>query len=526
MLRQVSEERTGQIVLIVQNEMPKASGKPSSFLYRVYRWLDRKLFASWLDAFDRKDVRSLFAEISLPPKWMMVHPRQTKYSDYIQPEDLSEIAEANLDVMIRLGFRILRGDILKLPQYGIWSYHHGDADTMKGGPPCFWEVMKGSSVTGSVLQILGEKLDAGQVLYRSWSRTDPVSVNRNAQKVYWKSLYFLPRILRLLATCGTAAYEQHIARMQAQEEESFSGYNTPPENLGMLYWAGRLALRTIKSRLGKKHEPWQIYIGLLSSSEAIDTTKLVAIPNPERRYYADPFIWEKDGQTALFFEDYDEKAGKAVISARLIEPGNLQGFQNLGGLKSKVIIEEPYHLSYPFLLEAGDALYLIPESAQSGQLTAYRCVAFPFQWEKVGVLMDVAGYDPTLHYHDGRYWLFINQKPHPMASSFDELYLYSSSDLFSGIWEPHPQNPIVSDVRCARPAGRIFKRGDYWIRPAQDSAKRYGHRIKLQKIIKWTTEDYQEETMDVIEPWEPHILGTHTINFYEEWVVMDGQVRS
>ena len=42
-----------------------------------------------------------------------VEPRQTKNSDYILESDLLRIEEHKLDLVVRLGFRILRGRILK-----------------------------------------------------------------------------------------------------------------------------------------------------------------------------------------------------------------------------------------------------------------------------------------------------------------------------------------------------------------------------------------------------------------------------
>ena len=91
-------------------------------------------------------------------------------------EDILKIKHYNLDVLIRFGFKILRGDILKAAKYGIWSYHHGDNDLNRGGPAGFWEVIEHWDITGSTLQILSEDLDGGKILYKSFSMTDRRSI--------------------------------------------------------------------------------------------------------------------------------------------------------------------------------------------------------------------------------------------------------------------------------------------------------------------------------------------------------------
>src|SRR5204863_180679 len=120
---------------------------------------------------------------------------------------VGEIAAANLDVALRFGFRILRGRSLKIARHGVWSYHHGDNCEFRGGPPGFWEVVTRTPTTGSVLQVLREELDNGQVLYRSYARTDRVSVRRSVNSYYWKTAKFVGRALRRLHETGEQPLE-------------------------------------------------------------------------------------------------------------------------------------------------------------------------------------------------------------------------------------------------------------------------------------------------------------------------------
>ena len=107
----------------------------SSFFYRLLRLFDRTFFTSKTNPF--QPVQLSFDE-------NLIHyttPIQKQFSDWVDDECLAFIKDKDPDIIIRFGFRILRGPILSLPKFGIWSLHHGDAKINRGGPPAFWEVV-------------------------------------------------------------------------------------------------------------------------------------------------------------------------------------------------------------------------------------------------------------------------------------------------------------------------------------------------------------------------------------------------
>jgi hypothetical protein len=69
------------------------------------------------------------------------------------------------------------------------------------------------------------------------------------------------------------------------------------------------------------------------------------LPNPWSRFLADPIAIERDGKTVLFVEDFHHDREKGVISA--IEFAEHGPIRFLPG-----VLEEPWHLSYPFVMEA------------------------------------------------------------------------------------------------------------------------------------------------------------------------------
>jgi hypothetical protein len=90
------------------------------------------------------------------------------------------------------------------------------------------------------------------------------------------------------------------------------------------------------------------------------------------------------------------------------------------------------------------------------------------------LMINVYAVDPTILRKDGKWWLFVNIRENEGASSLDELFLFYSADLFCRDWTPHPKNPVVSDVKSSRPAGRIFSYNGNIYRPSQNNSKRYG----------------------------------------------------
>ena len=114
----------------------------------------------------------------------------------------------------------------------------------------------------------------------------------------------------------------------------------------------------------------------------------------------------------------------------------------------------------------------------------------------------------------------------PFCSINNNLHLFFSDNLISDNWVSHPLNPIISDVRKSRPAGKIFSHNGHYYRPSQDCSKDYGYRTVINKIVKINCEEYEEISVDSIEPnWMEGLKGTHTFNFNEKYTVIDAKVR-
>jgi hypothetical protein len=122
---------------------------------------------------------------------------------------------------------------------------------------------------------------------------------------------------------------------------------------------------------------------------------------------------------------------------------------------------------------------------------------------------------------DDTWWMFVNVKEEGVSVNWDECHLYYADNLF-GPWKPHARNPIVSDVRSARPAGRLFRTDNGLYRPSQNSSVRYGYATTVSRVTKLSTSEYDEEkVLEILPQWDKNVIGIHTLNVSDDIVVID-----
>jgi hypothetical protein len=217
-----------------------------------------------------------------------------------------------------------------------------------------------------------------------------------------------------------------------------------------------------------------------------------------------------------------QAAGKAHLCVFVLAPDG----SHTTPLK---VLDRPSHLSYPFVFEHEGTLYMVPESEVDRTVELHRCTHFPDKWDFVeNILEDVNAVDTTLLHHDGKWWLFANMIETRGASNWEELCVYYSDTLVGGKWTAHPLNPVVSDVRRARPAGAIYVENGRLFRPSQDCSVTYGYAIKINRIDVLSEDDYCEVEVASIEPhWDKRLTATHTLNYAGGLTVIDAlQPRS
>jgi hypothetical protein len=437
----------------------------SGLLYKLYNRIDSRLFAA--DALELVSVEDLFHEKSTNEK-------------------------TELDVIVNFGPPDLNPQFADLAKFGIWFYDFG-------GAPGVHELIRQIPVTVVSLRALKDNKES--IIYESVSPTlSRFSVRMNNNTSYWKCAGLFERALEDLYHARALDHATNIDHAPAK----------PPGNAAMtamfLKLSGRAAARAFEKF--SSFDQWII-------AYQINGADFQYLIPPADRFWADPFPVKANGKYYIFFEDYVNAAGRAHIAVIEVDQNGI-----VSGPTE--VLKLDCHLSYPFVFEHHGDYYMIPESGSRNVVELYRAVSFPFEWRSEKVLLEAnSPLDATVINVAGTWWMFVNIEEEGVAVNWDELHLYHSESLF-GPWQPHARNPIVSDVRSARPAGKLFWRDKALYRPSQDSSQRYGYATTINKVTQLSPVAYNEtEVLKILPDWDKDIIGVHTINWDDDLLVLD-----
>jgi hypothetical protein len=430
--------------------------------------------------------------------------------EYFQKVDIDQIALYKPDIIIRFGFNILKGEILSVARYGVWSYHHGDEQKYRGGPAGFWEIINKDPVTGVILQKLTEELDAGVVLKKGFFKTEFKSYSDQFDDLFRQSVSWLKEACVELNIKG----EDFINR---KPSESTAPIYKFPTNSYMLRLFGVVLIEKIKFHYRELFLPEKWNIGILKQSiEDLvinPSNSSVGWISAEKRgiYNADPFGFSAFGRNYILYEDFDYKNNKGKISAIPIEGG-----------EKEVLLETDYHLSYPYVFEHEGETFMIPESFQANKLILYKYNKSNGKWEDYCVLLEqMQVIDPSLIHHNEKWWLFCTLAD---KNPNTNLFLFYS-DKLEGPYISHALNPVKTDIRSARPAGSIFFHDNDIIRPGQDCSETYGGAVVFNKICTINPFDYKEQEIGRLNPEAEgkYKYGLHTISRLNGFTLVDGK---
>ena len=520
-----------ELLVFRKKPQPLAPESPSTSLAATLkkRLLDPKLRKSaFYDLYLRLDQRtkppnhpqnvvdcsSLLAGVDS----IEVEPIGKKFVQRFPPDAIEKIQSKKLDVLLRFGFNILHGEILTSARYGVWSYHHGDNEFYRGGPPHFWELYEKAPLSGVILQVLTEELDGGLVLCKSLFATQPtVMVSRNRFAPYWGSTGLVIRKLNELHQFGWD-YVKERAIPPAVYKGKRKIYRSPT-NAEIVRWLGPIFLKkSIQYPFRKKRvQHWRIGVriggrSLLDSAFGNDLEEFKWIEPAKGQFWADPFPIEHEGKTWVFFEDFSYSESRAWISCAEISAD--------GALISPVrcLDNSNCHYSYPHVFRSGDDLFMVPEARESGSVDLYRCLDFPTQWIRERTLLRGKFVDTTIWQQDQTWWL-LTTRAEPDAGAGSLLLFYA--DSLDGEWQFHRDNPISTDIRNNRGAGRVFQAGNSWIRPSQSCCPTYGYSFSLNEITEISRTRYAERLLKTVLP-SGGLCGVHTYNFAENIEIIDG----
>ena len=275
-------------------------------------------------------------------------------------------------------------------------------------------------------------------------------------------------------------------------------------------------LRILRKKLVSKFiSPSEFHIGYSFEWSKIGSTKFSYIPNPKNGYYADPFVTFVNNEYFIFCEFYDYELKKGRIDVFKLDSQELPIYLGTG-------IDEKFHLSFPFILQVENELFIVPESRSQNEIILYRCTKWPLGWERFVVLIpDIQAVDNLIFYHKKQWWILSKKSVTGDLNCQSELYLHYSMNLFSSNWTPHQNNPIIVNSYFGRNAGLYFD-GEFLFRCSQAHKKGvYGSEVNFHKILQIDNNDYVE----VLVP-EMCISNCHTFDSKFGLTVIDKRLRT
>jgi len=276
--------------------------------------------------------------------------------------------------------------------------------------------------------------------------------------------------------------------------------------------------------LGKWRTPFvgqapRYAIGILTGSSLSELSTPKGVVNPvlspeavtdvRASAVADPFLFRRQEKWHMFME----------VKNRARRRGEIGLATSLDGLKwcyQEIVLREPFHLSYPFILECQGEIWMIPETSKDRSVRLYRATDFPTQWKFEKRLLEGLSFsDPTVFSYKDSWWMFV------CRNESEDLLLYYA-DALTGLWHQHPRSPVVyAQPDKARCAGRPVRHNGKLIRFAQDCSTEYGKTVRAFQIERLDREEYFETELKespILFPsgkgWNEH--GMHHIDMQSQ----------
>ena len=203
-------------------------------------------------------------------------------------------------------------------------------------------------------------------------------------------------------------------------------------------------------------------------------------------FVADPFMLPGPDRWHLFFEVCNYARDPDAVIGHATSPDGLRWEYD------RAVLNTGEHLSFPYVFEWEGTRYMVPEEggADGRAVRLYEATDFPGGWEPRATLVsaDHRTDDTVVFRWDDRWWLLVGDGDAAC------LRAYHSDSLVADDWQPHADNPVVTDRPAAsRPGGRPVVGSDGLVVFFQDCERRYGEAVRAFEITALGPESYADE---------------------------------
>lgn len=422
-----------------------------------------------------------------------------------------EVARAlSLDLVLDFTNQAASLALAATARLGVWTIQFGEGARGRNGPPCFWELAHGDDTVTARLEVALGNGDR-KLLYQGHLKAFHISYVRTCD-------YLLFRAAEWPAQQAFRPRPLGASPAAAPREHAGLSWRKPGDwDVARLLWRMSRAVAATLRDTFLRAEQW--HIGVIDGPIG---SLLVDGPRPPVRwlpplpsgwYIADPFGIA--GTNTILAEAFHYREAKGYITAL-----ETSAFTLPVPLPSAFM--DDVHLSYPYTIEDDGRLYCLPERSAANELILYRIIRYPDVWMREATILDgFPAVDASIFPFGGCWWLFCTMSERGHEST---LHIWHAPAL-TGPWSPHPGNPVKTDVRSSRPAGRPFIWKGQLYRPAQDCSRVYGGAVTLLRVTALTTSAFAEEVVRTIGPWTASAYpdGLHTLTGWGERTLVDAK---
>jgi hypothetical protein len=404
------------------------------------------------------------------------------------------------DFIVNCGSSLQSADFASCTKQGLLELVHGCSHGSNDGTSGFWEVLNQNDKTAFAVRHVLPCGSQVKTLAHGYLPTQ-TSFLMNQATLIVQSHQTLKKVLSLLAAgddvmqIGTDVVVEPLRRDKPSATQLLS--------YGMAVARRAITLR-LRTLVGLQ-ERWQVHY------KRQDWTQLTladshAIPNPPGGYFADPFLRTTADGVYCFVEEFRDRSQRGVISVLRLDAN--------GPVYLGRVLDEAFHLSFPYIFEYGGELFMCPETHEARQIRLYKCKSFPLQWEMHSVaIADLAAVDSVIFPAHGKWWMLAGVLPQGDVKRFPEMHLFSAPDPVSGQWQAHPQNPLKVDPEFARNGGLLRKGGKTYRVSQAFAFSTYGASANISEIHALTDNSYSELLVARVNAdIKPGVTGLHHID--------------
>ncbi|MDX1378837.1 MAG: hypothetical protein R3307_08315, partial [Anaerolineales bacterium] len=409
MLERIQDSSDAEVSALAFADQSNSQTASANKQYDLQLNLDKKIFRPAPDPWKTSDIRKVLYN--------------TQALGANLHERIARFRSMRLDLLLNLSLEDMPKSLLNVARFGAWSLRCNEVRVTMGNEIGWLEILNDIPVMHCGIEI--EQEDTILLFEGSVLATNHSSISLNQKSFFWRAAHVVPRALHFLHTKGEQEFFAKAKESSIADKAEF------PTSAQATALAQKQALQTYENKIRRRitPQPWALMAGKSSEGEKFDWDRLSIKVPPRDVFWADPFLLKKQNVNHLFFEEYVYKTQRGRISYATID-------ENGGIGEPQVVLERPYHLSYPFIFEHRGEFYMIPETAQNRAIEVFRCVQFPDKWEFHKTIMpNVQAVDATLFQHSMRWWMLVNIA-HEGGSTWDELHLFYSDDPLSTNWTP------------------------------------------------------------------------------------------